>query len=423
MFRFWDQSPKYKIEQMLERGEVQKAFTELSNIINETQSFDPIYLEMRARCAMVLSMTAKAIFDLSQLLVFQNLAQIERDRLLSMRASAYLRIGDYENSLRDGKVAFSNKKYLYNFRLLNELINEARLLISQENLTEKSIIRLLSISPESPAVLYKASNFYLNNKNFDEFDKYSQKFLIYDPTNSEILMKRSIYLMCNANNIDESLNILKSCTNDCQDLRNNATYLTKFLNSIQNGNFIQIDSLLNKSSEIINSVCNEGSKLKKFIKFVNMTLLHRQNKLDDAYDIVEEILLDDHNDINAIICKADILFDSRDFESALEVYQQVLSFDIILVNPENYRRINKRITTCQKLIEDQQILPFQVLGIPENSDLNTVHAAYRNQISELQSNDFRSMLSKKIANKRMIRINSSYEKILSQFRNQQQKSE
>ena len=100
-----------------------------------------------------------------------------------------------------------------------------------------------------------------------------------------------------------------------------------------------------------------------------------------------------------------------------------MSFDIILVNPENYRRINKRITTCQKLIEDQQILPFQVLGIPENSDLNTVHAAYRNQISELQSNDFRSMLSKKIANKRMIRINSSYEKILSQFRNQQQKSE
>lgn len=415
MFRFWEQSPKQKIEQLIERGETQKAFNELSHIIDETTSNDPFFLEMRARCAMMLSMTTTAIFDLSKLLIFQKLAQIEKDHLLAVRAAAYLRIGDYENAFKDGQKAFSSSKNDYNLQILSKLINEANFLIGQQNITEKSIIRLLSISPESPVALYKASNFYLQNKNFDEFDKYSQLFLKYDPTNSEILMSRSKYLMCQASNFDESLSVLLSCSNGCQELQDNYTYLNNFLNGVRDGNYSRIESLLNKSSEIINSICGERSKLRKFIKFINMTLLYKQNQLESAYDIVEEIIKDDPQDVNAIISKADILFEVGDFESALEAYQQGLLL-ISSFNPENNYRIQKKISVCERIIEKQKNLsPYQILRIPNDSDLKTANSSYQKLVVEWNPDNFKSSLYKNVANKKIEKFHSAFKQLLLSF--------
>lgn len=419
MFRLWEQTQKQKIEKMIERGEAQKAFIELTQIIDETTSFDPFLLELRARCAILLSMTNTAIFDISKILYFQKLAQIEKDHLLSVRSAAYLRIGDYENALKDGQKAFYNKKY--NFRILNEMIVEANFLINQQNISEDGIQRLLSISPESKVVLYKASKFYLQNKKFNEFDKYSQLFLKHEPSNSEILMSRSKYLICQANDFDESFSILLNCSDGCQELQNNYTQLISFFNSVRDGNYTKIESLIGESNKIVDSICSEqNNNLMKFIKFINMSLLYKQNKLDIAYDIVNELIQENPNDVNAIISKADILFDAGNFEKALETYQRGLSL-INSYNLDNSFGVQKKILICEHIVNKQKVLsPFQILDVPDDSDLDAIKNAHKKLSIEWNPDNFNSILYKEMAENKLKKINSAFEKLLLCSENQKQ---
>ncbi|OHT16777.1 hypothetical protein TRFO_41569 [Tritrichomonas foetus] len=399
-FRFWQETPRQKIEKMIKEGEIQSAFIQLSDILNnETDSLNPIYLEMRAHCAMLLSMATTAILDLTQLLSFEKLAKIERDHLLAVRAAAYLRIGDYESALKDGQL-ISNKR-------LENYVKETELLLNQKIFTTNSIKKLLQISPESPKVLSKATQFFLEMKDYDNFLKYSQILMKIDPTNINVVKERSSFLLCNAD-FNETLKSLSICP-ECDNIRKNTTYLVNFIDSVQNRDINEISKHINHAKFIVDSTCQKfeiDNELSRFIKLVNSSLLRWQNRLDLAFDVVEDILSQypDHQD--ALLSKADILFDAGDFESAAETYKIILEKD-----PTNFQAADGLQKAQYYIKQQMKMSPFQVIGVSENSDINTIRKAYKKLAIQWHPDNFKNKLFKNIAEKKMKRINSAFEQI------------
>ena len=340
-FRFWSETPKERIENMIRDEKFNEAFEELTNLMNSSEDeLDPIFLELRAQCSIMISMARTAINDINKLLSIRNIATIERMHLISLRAAANLKIGDYQNALEDSKYS-SNKR-------IKQLCEEAARILESDEINYANINRLLSISPESPDALSKACKFFLNNNDYENFAKYSQALLQYDPNNNEVLKQRGEVFLCSAN-FNESIEELTTC-DDCQEIQHNALYLSNFVGTVLHKNINQILKTIDRARLIVDSTCTRNSLLAAFIKLVNSSLLRSQKKLDLAYEIVEDVLKQYPKYNDALLIKADILLDAGDYESAVKIYKQLIESDP--GNIQVQQRYETGIQLIQKVVQN-----------------------------------------------------------------------
>ena len=402
-FRFWSETPKERIENMIRDEKFNEAFEELTNLMNSSEDeLDPIFLELRAQCSIMISMARTAINDINKLLSIRNIATIERMHLISLRAAANLKIGDYQNALEDSKYS-SNKR-------IKQLCEEAARILESDEINYANINRLLSISPESPDALSKACKFFLNNNDYENFAKYSQALLQYDPNNNEVLKQRGEVFLCSAN-FNESIEELTTC-DDCQEIQHNALYLSNFVGTVLHKNINQILKTIDRARLIVDSTCTRSSLLAAFIKLVNSSLLRSQKKLDLAYEIVEDVLKQYPKYNDALLIKADILLDAGDYESAVKIYKQLIESDP--GNIQVQQRYEKGIQLIQK---ENNISLFTIIGVPENSKPEVVISGFRRAVLRWHPDNFKNKLSKKIAEKKMKKVNAAFELLKFKFNN------
>jgi len=403
-FRFWSQTSIDLVKEMMEKGDVERAYYESSALLESTDPH-PEILELHALCALRLSRSSEAVLDLTNLLSMSHNA-MHRDRLTALRALAYLRTGDYYSALNNSHSFFAGN--------LIPNIQEAIRLSELPEQTETTIRRLVSLSPESPSILSKAADFYESVGKMHEFDYYLSKALLFSPGDGLLLSKRGNYLFCHLSDFKEAIALFAQCapsSESCRSGLQKATHTSDLMasvrQSINSHDFSSALADIEAANSIGSSVCDSASPFFDRLHLINASVLRLANRLEDAYDLAESLIHQSPRSANLLLVRSDILLDAGDFTSAIDLYRNVLE-----IEPESREALDGLQKAEELLADSLSASSYSILGASPNASLDVIRALYKEAIRSWHPDLFQHPLRKRIAERRTRLINGAFESLL-----------
>ncbi|EAY17800.1 DnaJ domain containing protein [Trichomonas vaginalis G3] len=409
--------PLMMVQQLRAFGQWEQEREILNQMIDEQgKGNDPLILRLRAEANLNLGNPEDALDDLEQAFDHDP-DSTEMKNINMLAATAHIQLGNSEEAHRYALQADDSN-------LITQTTEMAKVIKQSDELYEegkylecaKILDRILTACSHATSLIYRRLDIAWRLGQSKVYEEKAKKLVNQYQDDTDLYFKYGVSMICNGKFADGKryLNKAKNMENPPENISTYTqiaskvnTYLTDVQKNIDRQQYDNATNLLDEFYNISSQICTSNAGIMAKYNFIRGKLLIKQDKKDDAIELLNKAIEVDQENADYILFRANLLLKMKEYDAAI--------FDLTRVQrlrPHD-GAVRKALLQAQEEKKKANTVDYYaIIGVDRSATPNQIKDTYRRLVRKWHPDQFPDKKQKADAEAKMKEINYAYELLM-----------